>query len=68
MATVFTRSWWTENPCWPNGLEPEPGKKRVLRRDLTEDEARAFCREYNDPDHLKLLYGKNRLSIKAEFE
>ena len=68
MATVFTRSWWKINPSWPNGLEPEAGRKRVICRDVTEDEARAICREYNDPTHLKKLYGTNRLSIKAEFE
>lgn len=68
MATVFTRSWWKENRDWPNGLEPCAGRKRVLKRGLTEEEAVAVCREYNDPAHLKALYGENRLSTKAEFE
>lgn len=70
MANVFTRSWWKEaDPAkWPDGLEPEAGRKRFLKRGVSEAEARAFCKEYNDPAHLKKLYGKNRLSIKAEFE
>jgi len=61
--SVFTRSWWKENPSWPNGLEPEAGEKTYLERDLkTEKEARALAKEYN------ATHDPGRLSEKAEFE
>lgn len=60
--TVFVRSWWRHNPSWPNGLEPYPGRKKILRRNLTESEARQMCREYN------ATHTPGRLSRKAEYE
>lgn len=33
---VFTRTWWKDNPEWPNGLEP-----CIETCDLTEEEERA---------------------------
>jgi hypothetical protein len=29
---VFTRTWWRNNPAYPNGLEPSPGRKRYMAR------------------------------------
>lgn len=58
----FTRTWWKENPNWPNGLEPKAGPKTYFYGEHTEEEARKICREYNrevDPGRLKL---------KMEFE
>lgn len=57
--TVFVRTWWRKGPN--NTLIPGPGRKKVLRRGLTEEEARRMCEEYNrnnDP---------GPLSRKAEF-
>ena len=60
---VFTRNWWKPNPSWPNGLEPAPtAHKKYLAYGLTEEEARAYCQEYND------THDPGRLSRKAEFE
>lgn len=60
---VFVRNWWKKNPNWRNGLEPDHNaEKEYLGRDLTEQEAREMCAEYNasnDP---------GELSRKAEFE
>ena len=58
---VFTRTWWRENPAWPSGLEPCPGKKHTLARHMTEEEARAFCKTWN------ATHKPGRLSRKAEF-
>lgn len=59
---VFVRNWWRNNPAWPDGREPCAGKKRYLRRGVTEAEARQICREYND------THKPGRLSRKAEYE
>ena len=60
---VFTRNWWKENSAWPNGLEPDPGaKKTYLAYGLSEEDARATCKQYND------AYKPGRLSCKAEYE
>jgi hypothetical protein len=59
----FTRTWWRDNPDWPNGLEPGPGPKTTLKRDVVGVEAaRAICLEYND------THKPGRLSRKAEYE
>jgi hypothetical protein len=62
--SVFTRTWWKENPKYPNGLEPDSqGRKHYLERGLkTEDEARRVAKEYNR------THAPGRLSKKAEFE
>lgn len=44
---VFVRTWWKPNPSWPEGREPSVSRGRTLRRNLTEEEARTFCREWN---------------------
>jgi hypothetical protein len=60
--TVFHRTWWIENPSWPNGLEPGAGRKHVIARNVSLEEALELCREYNS------THKPGRLSRKAEFE
>ena len=63
MYRAFKRRWWRDNPEWPNGLEPYAGgRKTHLAYFDTEEEARQFCREWNDS------HDPGRYSIKAEFE
>jgi len=60
---VFTRTWWKDNPSWPNGLEPGAGRPHTLQKHIkTEEEAREICREYN------ATHEPGRLSRKAEYE
>lgn len=59
---VFVRSWWKENPSWPRGLEPCPGKKRYIARRVSFTEARRICDEH------ARSHPPGRLSRKAEFE
>lgn len=59
---VFSRTWWQENPNWPNGLEPSPGRKTTLCYVNTEEEAREQCAEYAK------RHKPGRLSRKAEYE
>lgn len=63
MYNVFVRSWWRDNPSWPNGLEPHAGEKKYIERFLeSEDEAQEICQSYND------MHDAGRYSIKAEYE
>lgn len=63
MYYVFTRTWWIENPSYPNGLEPHAGKKRVIKRNVkTYDEARQICKAWN------AKHDPGRYSLKAEFD
>ena len=60
----FSRTWWIENPAWPDGLEPGAGPKKYhkLARFKTENQAREFCQQWNarnDP---------GRYSLKMEYE
>jgi hypothetical protein len=68
MYRVFRRTWWIENPAWPNGLEPGPGKKRYIphARFDTEEEASDYCKKRNE--EAKLTPREKRLSLKYEFE
>lgn len=60
---VFTRTWWKSNPNWPNGLEPSPGRRTVIRRNIVgETAAQDFCRVWNSN------HEPGRLSRKAEYE
>ena len=59
---VFTRTWWRDNPEWPNGLEPCMGPKRKIGTAHSIEDARRMCREYNAANP------PGRLSRKAEFE
>lgn len=59
---VFTRTWWKNNPEWPNGLEPCIGRKYTLGLVNTENEARDICQKYNK------THKPGRLSRKAEYQ
>ena len=59
---VFTRTWWRENPAWPDGLEPSAGPRHTIARHCTYDEARRTAKRYND------THKPGRLSRKAEFD
>lgn len=58
--TVFTRTLWKNNPNWPNGLEPHLGRKTILRKGLTFEEARQVAESYNNS------HNPGRFSRKAE--
>ena len=58
---VFVRDWWRDNPSWPNGLEPDAGKKTILGNVRTKDEAIRMCRKYN------ATHKPGRYLRKAEF-
>lgn len=62
LCNVFVRSWWRENPTWPNGLEPCAGKRRYIAHNVPESEAREICAEY------ARTHKPGRLSRKAEYE
>jgi hypothetical protein len=62
MFRVFTRTWWRDNPAWPNGLEPCPGRKRTIGFRASEQEAQELARAYNE------THKPGRLSRKAEYE
>lgn len=60
---VFTRTWWRENPAWPNGLEPCAGRKTTLAKRLaTAEDALEITVQYNS------THPPGRLSRKAEYE
>ena len=59
---VFHRTWWAENPAWPHGLEPCPGKKTYLARHVTRADALELCEQY------AATHAPGRLSRKAEIE
>ncbi len=60
---VFIRSWWKENPAWPNGLEPEAGEKTYLAKGIaSEEQARELAMLWN------ATHEPGRLSLKAEYE
>jgi len=62
MYRIFTRTWWKDNPTWPDGLEPHPGRKTTIARAYTEEEARSICKRWN------AAHKPGRLSRKAEYE
>lgn len=59
---VFHRTWWRNNPSWPDGLEPGIGKRTYLQRHVTFEDARTIAKQYND------THEPGRLSRKAEIE
>ena len=59
---TFIRTWWSENPAWPNGLEPCAGRRRFQGRYQDEQEARRACQNYN------ATHDAGRLSKKMEYE
>ena len=63
MYKVFARTWWTNNPDYPNGLEPSPGRKTTIKKGIaTEEAAKDICRVWN------ANHKPGRLSRKAEYE
>ena len=58
---IFTRTWWRNNPSWPNGLEPHAGRRHTIAKASTEDSARDICRVWN------ANHKPGRLSRKAEY-
>lgn len=46
--TVFTRTWWKSNKNYPNGLEPHMGKRKVIRKGLSIEQARKECEQWNN--------------------
>ena len=63
MFRAFTRTWWRNNPHWPSGLEPCPGRKHTCHKNIkTEQEAREICEQYN------ATHNPGRLSRKMEYE
>jgi len=59
---VFHRTWWTENPKWPQGREPGAGERYYIEENVTYLQARKLCEEYNS------THEPGFLSDKAEFE
>ena len=59
---VFTRTWWRNNPDYLDTLEPCPGRKTIIGKVNTEEEARLLCKNYNDNND------PGRLSRMAEYE
>ena len=59
---IFTRTWWKNNPKYPNGLEPEACKKTTIKHVDTIERARSFCLEYN------ATHDGGSNGRKAEFE
>ena len=63
MYKVFTRTWWRNNPSYPNGLEPHAGQKTTIAKNIkTIEEAQRIAKQYND------THEPGRLSRKAEIE
>lgn len=63
MYDVFTRTWWRENRNWPDGLEPCPGERTYIHRNVkTEEQARQLCADHRE------THEPGRLSFKAEYE
>ncbi len=59
MYTVFKRTWWD-----PSG-NPRAGNRRIIRRNVDHQEARAICKEGND--EIAAQPGKNKLGLAYEF-
>jgi len=62
MFKVFVRTWWRDNPNWPNGLEPCVGPSRTIRRHVADEStALAMAQQWN------ATHKPGRLSRKAEY-
>lgn len=57
---TFIRTWWKKDA--KGNLVPGPGRKTPVRNNLTMDEARKMCTEYNNSND------PGPLSRKMEFE
>lgn len=62
MFKVFHRTWWRNNPEWPDGLEPHAGRRTHICYAKTREEAVRICKEWN------ASHKPGRLSRKAEFD
>jgi hypothetical protein len=58
----FTRTWWKRNPAWPDGREPEAGKRHTVAKNLTFSAAQAYCQQWNS------THKPGPLSRKCEFD
>ena len=59
---TFTRTWWRNNPKYPNVLEPYAGRKTYYGRYKTAREARVACFDWNKS------HPPGRLGRKMEYE
>lgn len=59
---VFKRTWWKDNPSWPNGLEPCAGEKKTIGWFFSEKQAQEYCKRFNETTD------SGRYSLKAEYE
>ena len=60
---IFHRRWWKANPSWPDGLEPEASRPRIIREVVGDIEtARAACGEW------QAVNPPGKFSDKAEFQ
>jgi hypothetical protein len=62
MYQTFTRTWWRNNPRYPNGLEPGAGRKTYYNTWATQEGARKECKAWND------THNPGRLGRKMEYE
>jgi hypothetical protein len=62
MYKVYHRTFWRENPSWPEGREPGVGKSYFIDEVDTEEEARELCKTWNR------THKPGNLSDKAEYE
>lgn len=62
MFRTFLRTWWIENPAWPNSLEPCAGERDYQEDYDNEKDARQACQDYNR------THEAGRLSLKMEYE
>ena len=68
MYRTFTRTWWVDNPSWPNGLEPYPGRKQYLAKFDNETDARHYAMSWNRIQGPERSKRQVRLSLKCEYE
>ena len=59
---IFIRSWWIDNPKWPDGLEPQAGPKYYIGVATCEDDAIELAQVWNS------IHEAGRYSVKAEWE
>jgi len=62
LYNVFNRTWWHTNSSWPEQCEPCAGRKTYMARNVSYEEARRICKQYND------THEPGKLVRKAEFE
>ena len=65
MYRVFTRTWWKNDPEFPNRLRPYIGPKYYLEECKTEEEAKALCNAYSC---YNCSHNAGRLSRTVEYE